>query len=86
MREMTHFKDAAQVPASTAEEIAQVGIIPTDDLDPIGDQFIMAGQVFVCGPEVSREEFFQAVRAANLPLDWFVSLPAGVKFQRVSTD
>ena len=73
----------------TAREMALVGVIPSyqgPDEEPIGHAFEMAGQRFIVTGYVTRQDFFDAVERAGLPLAPFLNCPHGMHFQKISTD
>lgn len=78
--------DEVRVPQHIAEEIVQVGIMPSAKLLPIGHKVSINGQPFVVTGHATREEFIGTVRAANLPNpERFDSIPVPY-FLRLSTD
>lgn len=70
----------------TAREMALVGVIPVDELDPIGHVFEIAGQPFKVYGYCTKEEFLQAVEAAGMDPVPFYAIPETFKFERISTD
>jgi hypothetical protein len=69
-----------------AQEMASVGIIPSDVPHFPGYKFCLAGQQFVVIGMATREEFLAAVEAAGLNADFFRYVPEKFNFIRVSTD
>lgn len=69
-----------------AREMAAVGIIPSDPLDPIGHKFVLSGQNVIVTGYATREEFMAAVKATGMNVEMFHAMPARFKFQRISTD
>lgn len=84
------------VDTDTAREMAAIGAVPTLNIDPVGTLFEMAGQVFVSGAEITRDEFLQLIEEASKvdpktfdsdTVQAFRSqMPDNLRFQRIYTD
>jgi hypothetical protein len=86
MRRPAFFSPNDQVPEQTAKEMAAVGIIPSEKVLPLGTRLDLFGTPFVVTGPATREEFFQAAKAAGLDVGSWVLLDLVPYFFRISGD
>lgn len=75
--------ERSAIPPEMAKEMADVGIVPTEDAEPVGTKFESGGVWYVWGELATREEFFEAFKKTGRSATIFARLPDTAKFQRL---
>lgn len=74
----------ADIDADTADEMARVGIVPSDEDDPIGYRFTMAGREFEVVAHATKADFLAAIKETGLNVAAFsAGVPDEFRFNHI---